>query len=230
MAKKFEEVKHGTFTADIKLDKDTGKFSCKYGNDEFESHSLPEVRTWAKGRLRALSSLDWKAIMKVTTNSSDSRVNNLDHCSDLSCYIERFWIAWDGVRWVQAPWVVMPPGNHLCSPHNESNLDQKNYPMSETELMQQRIYRSRHFYEAEGIGETLRFPFSKSHGNSDVTHFVPYTDLTWQTMVGVMERMRELRNRINTLLATSGGWKELASIANVKLLSDGQPKEEHGAD
>jgi len=216
--KKFESVKHGTFEADIRLDPESGRFSCDYGGQEFNSTSLPDVRKWAWERLRAMSALEWTPIMEVNFNAEDSRVNNLVNCSNLEIYIERFHAAWDGKRWVKTPWVVMKSGHFMCSGPNTSDMDQENYPMPPEMLAQQRIARSQIFYAAEKIGNVMKFPLIEEGGRHP-TYYVPFTEERWQTMVGIIEKLRELRARIHTMLSTTDGWNQLAAIAGVKLLT-----------
>jgi len=221
--KKFESVNHGTFTADIRLDAETGRFSCEYGGQSFESTSLPDVRVWAKTRLRAMSELKWDSIMSVCFSNEDTSVNNLNNCTNLELYIERFHVAWDGKKWVQTPWVVMPPGQWMAIGPNTSDMDQKDHEMPPEILSQQRIARSRIFCAAEKCGNVIKFPLIEG-GGMRPTYYVPYSDDRWLTMIGIMEKVRELRTRIHTMLSSAEGWQQLAAIAAVKLLT--APKDE----
>lgn len=215
--KKIETVLHGTFEAPIYFEAESGAFSCQYGGDEKRSQVLPEVRKWAKERLRALCELRWDPILMVQFSNEDSRVNNLVNCAQLEVHIERYHISWDGKQWVQCPWVVMPPNTVMCSGPNASDMLQENYPMSPGELATQRIARSKPFYDAEKVGQVIKFPIISSSINSAI-YYVPYTEERWLTMIGIIDKLRELRGRIHTMLSSADGWNQLATIAGVKLL------------
>jgi hypothetical protein len=84
-------------------------------------------------------------------------------------------------------------------------------------LAQERIARSKVFYAAERCGDVIQFPLIESGGLHPVYH-VPYTEERWLTMVGIIEKVRELRERIHAMLSSNEGWNQLAAIAAVKLL------------
>lgn len=214
--KKFEEIPHGPFMAVICLDAD-GEFSCNYGGETYASTSLVMVRAWASKRLRDMSDLKWDPIMRVNFDREDDRVNNLANCMNLQLYIERIYIAWCG-KWVQTPWVVMPPGTTLCCGPNVSDMEQGQHSMSDRELMQQRIARSIPFHAATGQGNVLRFPLIYRDGLGQDSYFVPYTADRWVTMIGIIDKVRDLRARLHEMLSNVEGWNQLAAIAGTRLL------------
>ena len=94
--KSWRTVDHGPFKADITVRRRGGRdFSCGYGGDYFASSELVKVRKWAIERLRAMATLDWKPVMEVNFDSEDDQVNGLRNCSNVRCYVERYYIAWD---------------------------------------------------------------------------------------------------------------------------------------
>lgn len=221
--KKFEVVEHGPFKVDIRFDSETGTFSCEYATERCKSTNLVEVRKWASEKLKALSRLSWAPIMSVTFTVQDTMVNNLKNCSNLSCYIERGYIAWAVKKWVWAPWVVQPRGSYVCSPHAPSEMEQQ--PMSAQELACERLTHSKDFYPAQGFGAKIDFPLVEPESLTRQTYWVPYTEERWATMIGIIEKMRELRQRIRAMLASSAGWQQLAAIAGTKLLEAPKPDE-----
>lgn len=214
---KFEQVKHGSFTADIRLDKESGVFSCEYGDECFRHNELPKVREWARDALRRLSSLEWKAVMKVQSGSTDMSVNNLRNCVDISMHIERNYIAWDGRRWVYCPWVVMPPGTCMVSGPNSSDMEQDRHPMRPEELMIQRIRFSREFDPGTKLGPVLKFPI-KDTWMHDLVYWVPYSEEQWGTIISIFDKLRELRDGINKMMSTETGWVQLQVISKQRLL------------
>jgi hypothetical protein len=218
--KKLETVTHGPFKADIRLDAESGTFECDYGGERFASAALLEVRKWAVARLRTCAELDWKPIMKVNFDALDDRVNNLKNCANIRCYLERFHIAWDGKKWYSTPWVVMPRGTYMCSGPQPDEMEQEQHPMPPQELMEQRIAHAREFY-VSGIELTdhLIFPLVSGESLGSQDYYVPYTPERWATMLGLLEKIRELRTRIHQLLACDTGWAKLAAIAGTKLLA-----------
>lgn len=225
--KKFEDVTHGPFKAAIRLDPESGKFECEYGDDRFESHELPKVRAWAKNKLREMSSLAWKPVMKVNFDAVDDRVNNLKNCANIRCYLERMWIAWNGKRWITCRWVVMPRGTVMCSGPDPSEMEQDQHPMSDQELMEQRIAYSREFYvSGVELAEHLTFPLVGEESLGAQDYYVPYTKERWATMLGLLDKIRELRARIHQLLACETGWAKLAAIAGTRLLPAPQAPED----
>jgi hypothetical protein len=217
--KKLETITHGPFSADIRLDRQSGLFSCDYGADTFSNTSLVDVRKWAWQQLRTHSALKWHPIMEVSFSSVDDRVNNLKNCTNIRCHMERYYIAWTGEKWVQTPWVVMPPGTYLCSGPPSSEMNQDQHPMSDTDLMKQRIAHSQEFH-VTGIEltEHLRFPIVSEEVLGGQRYYVRYTEENWATMLGLMEKIRELRGRIQDLLSCGEGWNVLSKIAQAKLL------------
>jgi hypothetical protein len=215
--KVFEKVKHGPFEAKICLSKE-GVFSCDYAGEAFSNVELRKVQAWAYVRLRETASLDWKPILTVSFDDEDDRVNNLKNCSNLGCYVERSYIAWDGKTWVETPWVVMPPGTCMVCGPQPSEMDQKDHPMDHDTLMERRITYARECYWLENDPHP-NFPIIKE-GCGAKYYYVPYTEVTWATMLSIIEKMRELRGRLNTLLASDQGWAQLATIAGAKLLPE----------
>ena len=224
--KKFEDVSHGPFKAAIRLDSESGVFECEYGDERFSSHELPKVRQWAKERLRSLSSLAWKPVMHVNFDSADDRVNNLKNCANIRCYIERGYIAWEGKKWLFCRWVVMPPGHYMCSGPDPSEMEQEQHPISAQDLMEQRIAHAEDFYPASGMGAALTFPLVEPESLGSKSYWVPYTEERYATMLGMLDKIRELRERIHQLLACDEGWNRLAAIAGNKLLAAPQSPED----
>jgi hypothetical protein len=220
--KVFDTVKFGPFEAKIRLSK-AGMFSCDYGDECRRAGDLETVRKWAWNRLRDTSNLDWKPILGVTFEVEDQRINNLRTVSNLKCYIQRFYIAWDGAKWIQTPWVVMPPCTCLCLGPNRSDMKQEDHKMSDEDLVKQRIAESRICYWAPP-SPTITFPQVNPDRMGDTEYYVPYNETTWQTMLGMLDKMRELRTRLADMLTTSAGWGQLAAMAGVKLLE--APKED----
>lgn len=216
--KKLETVKHGPFSVDIKILPDTGTFECTYGAESYHSAVLKDVRKWASDQLRTCSSLRWKPIMEVNFGDSDARVNGLRNCADISCWLERYYIAWTGKEWVFTPWAVERRGTICYGGPAPSESEQ--CALTEHELADSRIANSRKFYGADGKGELLVFPIKSGSSLGRRTYWVPYTEERWNTMLGIMDKFRELRTRIHDLLCYDGGWNLLASIAQVKLLGD----------
>lgn len=217
-SKKFEEVTHGLFKVNILVDAN-GRFSCAYGGEDFVSAVLLDVRRWAKERLRACAALDWQPVMMVSFEAEDDRMNNLRHCAaNVGCYMERYYVAWDGTRWVQCPWVVQPPGLVLCSAHACSEMEQEEMPAHD--LMQQRIACSKVFYPAAKLGQNIQWPLIQPCSLGSIVYWVPWTPERWATMLGIMDKMRELRLRIHQLLASESGWLKLAMVAGAKLLPE----------
>lgn len=217
--KKFETVEHGPFRADIRLDSETGVFSCAYATDSFQSTKLVEVRKWAYEKLKATCDIKWAPVMSVTFTVRDTMTNSLKNCSNLDCYIERGYIAWSGHKWVWAPWVVQPRGTYLCTSHAPSEMEQP--PMSAHELACERLSHAKDFYPAQSKGAKLDFPIVEPESLSRQTYWIPYTDEHWATMLGIIDKMRELRQRIAKMLSTGTGWAQLAAIAGTKLLEAG---------
>lgn len=222
--KKFEEVSHGPFKAVIRLDPKHGLFSCDYGAAIFESPILDKVRQWAREQLRAMSKLDWVPVMQVNFNARDDRVNNLRNCANVNCWMDRFYAAWDGAKWVRAPWVVMPPGSYLCSGPAAADMDQASYPMPEQTLMEARIAEAKPFWHAPAA-ERITWPLV-AEGGSWNEYYVPWTQERWNTLRDILARLRELRSRIGQLLACEDGWTRLAAIASTKLLAAPQSPED----
>lgn len=208
-----EEVKHGPFKAVIRMD-DSGVFSCDYGALS-TSGTLPKVREWARTTLRKLSQLKWYPVMQVEFDTEDCRVNNLTTSCNINCHMERFHIAWDGRKWLQCPWVVDPRGTTMVI--GPANSDREQPEMPEEELNERRIACSREFYYGPK-GDVITWPIAASSNRGNVYH-VPYSEESWATMLGILERLRELRSGINKLLGTQHGWLTLAKVAETKLLS-----------
>jgi hypothetical protein len=213
--KLFETVKYGPFEAHVRLNGD-GVFSCSYGGAGFSSEVCAEVRKWAHDRLRALAVLDWQPIMSVTFDAVDDRVNNLNNCANIRCFLERCWIAYDGKKWVETPWVVMPLGCVMCSGPNASEMEQENYPMPDEELALQRIRHSKASFAFTRA--QLQFPVVEPESLGSKRYHVQYTKERWETMLKILSKMRELRSSIDKLLECDAGWKQLAAVAGAKLL------------
>ena len=217
--KKFEDISHGPFKAVIRLDPKTGIFSCEYGGEEFDNIALAEVRKWAHIKLRAMSALDWQPVMVVNFDATDDQVNNLKNCSNIRCYLERCYIAWDGKKWVQAPWVVAPRNISLVIRGGAySEMEQSEYSMPEQELMEQRIAHAQDFYPGPASPD-ITWPLVEPGRRGDQAYWVPWTEDRWATMLGMLDKIRELRTRIHQLLACERGWIKLAAIAGTKLLA-----------
>ncbi len=216
--KTIEKVEHGTFSAPIKFDSDTGVFSFSFGSENLESTNLVDVRAFARQTLRAAATLDWKPIMEVSFGNRDQRVNNLKNCVNMECQLERYYVAWDGRQWVKTAWVVMPPGSFLCVGPHPSDARQSDYPMDAATLMAQRVAKSQAWHV--GKTEALRFPLVREGPFGDTEYFVPYTQQNWDTIVGIQQKIRELRTGIHKLLTTEPGWIRLAHIATAGLLGD----------
>ena len=210
-----ERVDHGPFSAEIRMN-DMGVFSVEVGALG-HSGPLPEVREWARTRLREISDLKWQPVMEVNFDEEDQRVNCLKNSTNMACYMERFWIAWTGDKWIRAPWVVFRRGTSLCSPHNVSELEQDK--MTAEELNERRIAHSRDFDEAKSVPE-IRWPLVRD-SHRDKCYCLEFTEERWQTMIGIMDRIRELRAAVNKLLSTESGWKTLAKVAQSKMLTNG---------
>jgi hypothetical protein len=90
--------------------------------------------------------------------------------------------------------------------------------MSNQELMEQRISHSRAFSPDSGLGPRLQFPIVEAERLGASCYYVPYTEDRWATMLGILEKIRELRKRIHHMLSTGSGWAQLAAIAGTKLL------------
>lgn len=222
--KVFEEISVGTQRAYIRMDKATGIFSCEYGAESTHSPILQEVRDWASDAIRRLSRLEWKPIMKVSVNNNDMMVNGLRNCSNINMYFERMYIAWDGERWVHCPWVVWPTSMSVLGGDNPSEMDQSDYNLSEAELAVARLSRARVFNEASG--PEIKFPLVPSSGFMGTIYFVPYTADLWQTMEGILQKLRQLREGIKGLLETENGWLQLSKIAGAgSLLAQGDIKQ-----
>ncbi len=218
-----EDIQHGPFKARITFDHVSGTFECKYGNERCASLKLPEVRAWARARLRALSSLNWLPVMVVNYDVKDDRVNELVNSSNIALYIERCYIAWDSQKWVSCPWVVLPGGTYLVACHmNNSELDQKNYPLDPNELMQQRIAQSREFYAAKGMGQEIKWPIVEEESLNHQRCWVPLTEERWATLLSLLDKIRELRARIQLLLSHEKGWKMLQTMTGNNLLPPAQ--------
>lgn len=226
--KKMEDVTHGPFTAAIRFDQENGIFSCEYGDGRFQDATIEAVRRWAKERLRALATLKWNPILEVCFDAEDERVNNLENCTNLSLRIERHYIAWDGAKWVITPWVVMARGVVCFIGPARSEMEQTgHHALGEQELMEQRIASAKPFWAAQGVGEVMQFPLVKKGGiRGEVDYYVPYTEDRWATMLGIIDRMRELRASVHKMLSTATGWQQLAIIAATKMLADAKPNEE----
>lgn len=207
-----ETIQHGPFKVVIRMD-DMGVFSADYGALE-TSGTLPQVRVWARKTLRELCNLKWHPVMEVHFDDEDNHVNNLRNTSNLECYIERHWIAWDGKKWIECPWVVDKPGHSLCV--GPANSERTQDDMPEGDLMAERIRRSQPFHDGPK-GDVIKWPLIAD--GMGKTYYVPYSEESWATMLGILERIRELRSGINKLLSTSNGWRVLAKVAETKLLS-----------
>jgi hypothetical protein len=215
--RKFDVVAHGPFTADIRLDKQTGEFSCEYAADRIKSTNLVEVRKWALEKLRGTSGLVWSPLMSVKFSVQDTKVNYLTNCSNLFCYIERCYVAWAVKKWVWAPWVVHPRGVFICSPHATSEMEQPF--MSPQEIACERLASAKDFWAARDLGDRIDFPLVEPESMGSRTYWVPHTDERWATMIGIIEKMRELRQRIASMLESGTGWKQLEAISKSKLLT-----------
>ena len=112
----------------------------------------------------------------------------------------------------------MPPGTFMCSGPNVSEMEQDQHPMDAQTLMEQRIAYSKQCYWLDS-NPVISFPVV-SEGVGAAIYHVPYTEERWQTLTGIIEKIRELRARIHGLLSTNTGWQQLAAIAGVKLLED----------
>lgn len=211
--KRVEEVCHGPFRAVIRMD-NMGVFSCEYGAIG-ASGTLPEMREWAKKTLGKLSTLEWHPVMEVHFDDDDSYVNGLKTCSNLNCYMERFWIAWDGSKWVQCPWAVEPAGTYMVIGHASSDRVQPE--MTPEQLCERRIAHSTNFHYGPKEN-VIKWPLVDEGHNGKIYH-VPYSEMSWATMLGILDKIRELRAGINKLLSTDSGWQILAKIAESKLLT-----------
>ena len=209
-----EFVEVSTFKAAIYMDRGSGVFECEYGGEKFSSQDLQKVRNWAKDRIKKTAVMKWHPIMTVNIDNEDRRVNNLEHCSNIQCYIERSWIAWDGKQWLECRWVVDPYGSTVCGPNNS---DREQPEMPDDLLAIRRLDNSHEFHYA-GKNQVIKWPLlSDSH--RDNTYIVPYTEENWQTMIGVIERIREVRQSVNKMLSTDHGWAQLKQIALNRLLA-----------
>lgn len=214
--KVFSTITVGTQSCKIRVSS-FGLFSAELGGLSYSSKDCEDVIRWARQRLKDTSCLEWKPVMEVHSDNADTRVNCLEHCTNIQLYIERYYIAWDGKQWIQCPWVVHPPGTYRLDPHDPSNEEQ--CKMEPQVLAGQRLHHSKPFSYSEKYGPTLVFPIIQKWMDRDKIYIVPYNDQTWSTMIGIIHRIRELRGHINKLLSTDSGWGQLAEIAKVKLLN-----------
>ncbi len=213
-----DTVTHGPFSAEVRMD-DNGVFHCAYGSQS-QSGPLPVIRKWAWQMLREVSQLKWEPVMQVSFDDRDDRVNNLKNSSNIACYMERMHIAWDGEKWIQCPWVVMPPGSYMCCGPNDSEMNQDDYTMKPEDLMAERIRRSQEFVANPGV-PNISWPLIRD-GCGDKVYYIRYSEERWQTMIGILDKIRELRGGINRLLSTEKGWLQLAVVAQTRLLGEGE--------
>lgn len=215
--RKIETVKVGNVSCPLYLDA-SGTFTAHMDGKVIQDTSLESVRHKTEQMLREASTLEWKPIICVNTDDADCRVNNLEHSTNNQIYIERSYIAYDGKRWLECPWVVQRPGTVICSPHAPSNWEQHELPKEE--LCAARIFAARPFHATYGIVGMNRLTFPLvTKGHSGKATYIPYTEDHWQTMIGIIARFRELREKVNEMLATSDGWLMLEKVAQTKLLT-----------
>lgn len=210
-----EFVEVSTFKAAIYMDRKSGVFECEYGGEEFAAQDLQKVREWAKNRIKKTADMKWHPIMKVNIDNEDRRVNNLENCSNIQCYIERSWIAWDGKQWLECRWVLDPYGVTMCAGPNNSDREQPE--MSDDMLAMRRLENSHEFVDA-GKNQVIKWPLV-TDGRWGKVYVVPYTEENWQTMIGIIERIREVRQSVNKMLGTDHGWAQLKQIAANRLLA-----------
>ena len=214
--RRIEVVSEGPFTAEIKLTQD-GTFFCNLGECPYTSRDKADVAKWARKWLRDHNQLTWTPVLEVSWTHEDTRCNYLDHSVNLDFYIERYYVAYANGTWVECPWAVRPVGTYLCSPHNPSNEEQQ--PISPEELAQARVSESKAWYHASALGPVITWPLAIRGSMSRTQYVVPYTEATWGTMLGLMEKVRELRASVEGMLATDQGWQQLAVVATQKLLT-----------
>jgi hypothetical protein len=220
---KVEFVEVSTLKATIYMDRGSGVFECEYGGEKFSSQDLQKVRDWAKDRIKKTADMQWHPVMKVNIDNEDRRVNNLEHFSNIECYIERIWIAWDGKQWLECRWVVDHYGTTMCAGPNNSDREQPEMP---DEMLAMRRLDCSHEFHYAGKNPFIKWPLV-SNSHRDKIYFVPYTEENWQTMVGVIERIREVRSTVNKMLSTSHGWAQLKAIASNRLLNAPKSQEPH---
>jgi hypothetical protein len=213
-----ERVNYLGVTAHIRVDS-RGVFTCKIG-DAVQHGLLPDLRSWAKQEIQKSSKLVWHPILEVNGDLEDTSVNHLEHCTNLSYHIERFYVAWDGKKWIQCPWSVQPVGTWRCDPHAPSNEEQE--PLSTEELAQARIFASRECSFLSKYGREVSWPLYEENWSNSRAYYVPYNQTTWDTMLGMIDKVRALRKQVDELLTTSEGWNKLAVMTGVKQL--GGPK------
>ena len=132
LGKIHEKIKFGSITAEIRMDA-SGVFGCRFNGDE-RTGTLPTIRDWANKRVMESVNLKWVPIMEVACAMEDDVVNGLEHCANVSLRLERFYIAWDGARWIECDWVV-PKANCVCFNSTPSNREQDEFDkMDEQEL------------------------------------------------------------------------------------------------
>lgn len=90
--------------------------------------------------------------------------------------------------------------------------------MPEAELMAQRLARSQLFHDGPET-KTITWPIVTGSCGQKRYHIL-YSEQHWQTMLGLLDKIRELRGAINRLLGTKTGWSILAKIAQTKLLAE----------
>lgn len=205
----FQTLKHGPFEGHVRISK-AGLFSAEFGPDYFSNANFAEVKGWLYERMRAHCNLRWLPVMEVHFDCEDQQINNSHNCSNLACRLERYYIAWTGEKWVQTPWVVQPSGTHICSPHDNSELEQP--AMSDDMLMAERVRHARDFYQGPDHPD-IEWPLTEEGFRHQREYVVKYTEDNWQTMLGILDKMRALRAGLNNLLAKKDGWNVLASIA-----------------
>lgn len=216
----FSTVTHGPFSVNIQAEPSSGFFVCQFGGKTMRDPVFAVVRRWAVDCLKRTSALDWQPVMAVNFDKQDQSVNGLKDCTNLRCWLDRFYASWDGLKWVKTPWVVMPANTYLCAGSPPSERRQEDYPMPPEELMQQRVSCSQDFHAARGEGSTMRWPLLEPSSLGDCTYYVPYTEENWAVMLGILNRMRELRAGIAHLLSSHRGMEQLAKVAHTRLISE----------
>lgn len=211
-----EKVKFGAQEIPIRIES-SGVFYCELGTFYYRSESLAQVRDALRAELKSKAALDWKPILHVQLSLEDPRVNYLDHSTEIMCYIERTLIAWDGRQWIECPWSVRPPGSWICSPHNPSNEEQ--CAMDSQTLAWRRIQESKPWWSVAAKEVSPIFPVIEPESLGKIGYTVPYNETTWNTMLGFISKMKELRAQIHNLMSTSEGWSKLAAISRGNLLA-----------
>lgn len=218
-------------SADIRIDKDTGKFACAIGDMKIESLSLPEVEKWARDILKQPESRELKWLPVIQAHVDEGRYGSYgfrgdkdssERRAELTINARRYWIALadrdpnEKEVWRQLSWVEgddSDPG--CCKPEDR---------FARSRIFREPIadsgYRSSEMSVAKQKG-WVRLPEVEQR-----TYWIEYTPELWAGIQHVIDVVEHEQSVLHELFKTKAGHAKLVAIGLGKeplLLGAGKP-------